>query len=764
MKRYVCIHGHFYQPHREDPWFEEVPHQGNASPFRNWNERITRECYTPNAAARILRRGRIGEIINNYEHISFNFGPTLLGWLRKNDPWTYGKILEADASSLKRRGFGNAMAQAYNHIIMPLATKRDKLTQVRWGKRAFRFHFAREAEGMWLPECAVDNETLAILAEEGLKFTVLAPHQASKIRRLRTEGWTRVEGRDLEVNRPYRCFPSPGLSIDVFFYNASISYAISFGDLLKDGARLAKEIEGAFKGGEGGEIVTVATDGETYGHHHRFGEMALAFALKALEGRPDIEVTNFAHFLRLHPPQDEVAIRERTSWGCAHGVDRWFRDCGCRIGSHPEWSQRWRTPLREAMDWLMEELTGVLEREGEAYFRDPWEARDGYIDLVLDPSEEVKESFFSQFEKRGLEERERTSALLLMEMEYHRLLALTSCGWYFDELSRIETRQNLLHAARAIQIAKAFGWDKEEEFIKILEGAKSNLPQYGDGARIYRERVLPKLFSLPEVGVHFAIESAQDSPSLGERRYFSVEIDLLEEKREPTPEGITVEQRQGLRHLRTGQRLKQRVRVCWRGGLDLEGEADPQGDGPPCKLGFRELFSPVAQRIAERFEGGLRREYLRFWEGFLEGNGRLLEDLRTWGISLPTSFRESMADLLRLRLTREVEEGMSREAIDAILKEAHLWKVEVASGEVERALQGRLKEEIGRISEGDPKALEKAELALSLYGRIFPHPDLYEAQNLLWDILKSQKKEKRIWRLARKMGFSHPQVTSAPKE
>ena len=506
MSALFCIHGHFYQPAREHPWLEAVEIEDSAAPAHDWNERVTAECYAPNAAARILdERGRIVKIVSNYEAISFNFGPTLARWLQRHAPDTYEKIVQADRASAAARGYGNAIAQAYNHVIMPLASRRDKITQVRWGVADFARRFGRAPDGLWLPETAVDLETLAVLAECGIKFTILAPHQAARVRVASGGEWVDVTPQVLDTTRPYVCRPGPGLRIALFFYEATVAQEIAFGRLLESGEALANRLlgGGADSSWAGDRLVHVATDGETYGHHHRFGEMALAYAIQVLEGRGGGEMTNYATFLADHPPTHEAQIHERTSWSCAHGVERWRSNCGCR--TRADWHQRWRKPLREALDWLKAQVDALFEEAGARVFHDPWAARDSYIDVVLDRGDLALTRFLGAQALRPGQPDDRRTALRLLEMQRHAMLMFTSDGWFFDEVSRIETAQVLRHAARVMQLAQTAGMDLERPFLDRLRAAESNLTIYRDGAAVYDRLVRPAIVDARRVAAHFAI-------------------------------------------------------------------------------------------------------------------------------------------------------------------------------------------------------------------------------------------------------------------
>ena len=506
---YVCIHGHFYQPPRENPWLEAVELQDSAYPYHDWNERITAECYAPNSAARILNtEQQIIRILNNYEKISFNFGPTLLSWLETKSPKVYRAILQADrASREKFSGHGSALAQAYHHVIMPLANQRDKHTQVAWGIRDFEHRFGRFPEGMWLPETAVDIETLEILAKLGIKFTILAPRQARQESKIGGRSWKDVSGERIDPSMPYRLNLPSGRKINLFFYDGPISRAVAFEDLLANGEGFAKRLMAGFAEDlrPWPELVHIATDGETYGHHHRFGEMALASALAYIESNQLAQLTNYGEYLERHPPIHRVEIVENTAWSCIHGIERWRSNCGCNSGGHNGWNQEWRQPLREALDWLRDTLAPKYERRAQELLRDPWTARDEYIDVVLDRSHESVERFFTKHAVRELDNHERVVALKLLELQRHAMLMYTSCGWFFDEVSGIETVQVLHYAGRAIDLAQqVFGEPLEGDFLPRLAKAKSNLPEHGDGARIYEKFVKPSRVDLLKVGSHYA--------------------------------------------------------------------------------------------------------------------------------------------------------------------------------------------------------------------------------------------------------------------
>ena len=511
MERYLCIHGHFYQPPRENPWLEAIELQDSAYPYHDWNERIAAECYAPNSVARILDGdNKIIKLINNYAKISFNFGPTLLSWLETKAPDVYAAILAADRESQKAfSGHGSALAQVYNHMIMPLANRRDRVTQIRWGIRDFERRFKRAPEGMWLAETAVDLETLDLLAAHGIRFTVLAPHQAARVRPIGESDWTEINGRAIDPSRAYRQVLPSGKSLAVFFYDGPIARAVAFEGLLSNGEILISKLLAGFSAErDRPQLMHIATDGESYGHHHKFGDMALAYALDQIESKSLARLTNYGEFLAKHPPTHEVEVVENSSWSCAHGIERWRSDCGCNSGGHADWNQAWRGPLRAALDWLRDTIAAPWELKARQWLKDPWAARDGYIDVILDRSKENLERFFKRHGAPNLTDSERIGVLKLFELQRQTQLMYTSCGWFFDELSGIETVQVIQFAARALQLAEElFGDHLEDGFGDRLARARSNLAELGNGRDIYEKFVRPARVGWERVGAHYAVSS-----------------------------------------------------------------------------------------------------------------------------------------------------------------------------------------------------------------------------------------------------------------
>jgi len=513
-KVYICVHGHFYQPPRENPYLGIIERQPSAHPFNNWNERISSECYRPNAFARILNdHGEVLGIVNNYEYLSFNIGATLMSWLEAYDMETYEKIIEADEiSSKKWNGNGNAIGQVYNHIILPLANKRDKYTQIKWGKADFLHRFGRETKGLWLAETAVDYSTLEALIDEKIEFIILAPSQAKLCRVIPTfknpdSQWLEVEGAQIDPTRPYRCFIEDGRHIDIFFYDGPISRDMGFHDLLTSSEAFANRLEQSIKSDESdSQLISVATDGETFGHHKKQAERSLAFAFTVEFARRGWQITNFSHYLTITQPTWEVILKPVTAWSCAHGVDRWQDDCGC--AKDENWHQKWRKPLRASLDWLRDKLIQVYEDVAERYLNDPWAARDEYIKIILNRSSENIDKFISTHQKFQLSHAEKTDVLSLLEMQRHSLLMYTSCGWFFEEISRPEGVQILRYASRAIELAgEVAGVRLEAEFIHRLSLAPSNLIEYTDGEAVYRKMVTPSQVTFKQVAAHYAISS-----------------------------------------------------------------------------------------------------------------------------------------------------------------------------------------------------------------------------------------------------------------
>ncbi len=618
--RYVCLHGHFYQPPRENPWLEVVEEEEGAAPFHDWNERIAAECYGPNARSRILdERGRVARLSNNYARISFNFGPTLLSWIKEKAPAVLQGLIRADRQSCRLLdGHGNALAQPYGHIIAPLAGRRDSETQVRWGLAAFEFYWGRRPEGMWLPETAVDLATLEALAREGILFTILAPHQAGRFRKIGKKEWLPA-AEDLDTRRPYWCPLPSGKRIALFFFDGALAHGIAFQDLLKNGDDFYRRIKEAFDPHDPGpQLVHTATDGESYGHHRRFGDMALAYALRRLEEDPGLTLANYGRFLELFPPRYEVEIREGTSWSCAHGLERWKSDCGCRAGGW-EQHQRWRAPLREGLEQMKAALDDLFEEKGAPFLKDPWQAREAYVRVMLDRSPEKVEAFFREQSRAGdLPPADRIQALKLLEMQRHGLLMFTSCGWFFDDISGLETAQILKYACRAVQLARDFDRDLEPPLLKHLRRAPGNRPEFADGREVWEKLVRPAAVELPRVLAHQAVSSIYRKPAECARVYCYdlTGLDQTVDRQNGTHLALG---RLKVRSLLTEEELEMVYGVLHFGGLDFHCRLRP--------FKGRKRYRAFQAEMLERYRSASIGEVYDRLRDFFGGRAYTLKDL-----------------------------------------------------------------------------------------------------------------------------------------
>ena len=510
---FLTVHGHFYQPPRENPWLEAIEQQDSALPFHDWNERINNECYNPNSVSKIVNsKNQILNVVNNYEYISYNFGPTLLSWMEEFAPLAYERVIKADINSRRaHNGHGNAIAQVYNHMIMPLANERDKQTQVKWGIKDFEYRFGRKPEGIWLAETACDDDTLRVLVENGIKFTILSPYQAQKIRKEGEKSWQDVSWGNIDPARSYRYYikSAPGKYIDLFFYDGAISRSVAFDELLTDGNKFVNRLKDGISDLRNyPQLVNIATDGESYGHHTKFGDMALAYAMKLRVKDAGFTVTNYAEYLEKYKSDWEVEIKPVSSWSCSHGVGRWSDDCGCSTGGHPGWNQKWRKPLRQALDYLRDEMTTLYQKQGKKFFKNPQETRDNYISVIMDRSDISVKNFQDEYFLDDLTDEQKVKAMELLEIQRQAMLMYTSCGWFFSEISGIETVQIMKYAARVMQLAKSFmKKDLETPFLEILNEAKSNIPEFGTGKDVYEKFVKPSIVTSKQIVSLWAISS-----------------------------------------------------------------------------------------------------------------------------------------------------------------------------------------------------------------------------------------------------------------
>ena len=763
--KYVCIHGHFYQPPRENPYLEAIELQDSAYPYHDWNERITAESYAPNAASRIVdSENRIVKLFNNYAKISFNFGPTLLSWMKDQAPRVYESILEADKESAQRfSGHGSAMAQGYNHMILPLANRRDKVTQVKWGIRDFESRFGRKPEGMWLPETAVDTETFEVLAENGIQFTILAPRQAQRVRPKNSSKFEDVSGARIDPARAYLAELPSKKRINLFFYDGPISQGVAFEGLLNDGKRFADRLMSGFSDSrQGPQLVHIATDGESYGHHHHYGEMALSFALDEIERQKIAQLTNYGEFLAKHPPRHFVEIVENSSWSCVHGIERWRNDCGCNSGGHP-WNQQWRAPLRAALDWLRDKLIPIFESRMKEYIRDPWASRDDYIRVILDRSEESRKAFFTDHAIRPLESHEQVTALKLLEMQRHAMLMYTSCGWFFDELSGIETVQVIHYAGRALQLAEECSGEKvEAEFLQHLALAKSNLPESGDGAKIYEKWVKPAVVDIERVGGHYAISSLFESYPEKTRIYcYEVERDRYSVEAEGKMRLAHGSAR--LRSIITQESAALEFSVLHLGDHNVTAglrSADASSDEDQNKLisafaqadtaevirlldqvygthivSLRQLFRDEQRKIMNLILNESLNSAAAVYRTFFESQAPLIRFLNGLDIPVPAALKSAAEIALNNQLEQYLERpDLDLESIQGLLREAAATNISLDSTTLEYKVRKRLEKDAAEFAANpsDPVLIERMIKLLDLIPTL-PFPVvLWEAQNVVY--------------------------------
>lgn len=792
MNGYICIHGHFYQPPRENPWLERIEVQDSAYPYHDWNARVHAECYAPNAVSRILDgNGRITSIVNNYEHISFNFGPTLLHWMEKNAPDIYRKIVQADKKSVQQRnGHGNAIAQAYNHMIMPLANRRDKETQVIWGIRSFRAHFGRDPEGMWLPETAVDTETLEILSEHNIRFTILAPRQAKRVRPLNAVSWRDVSDGSIDTTMPYLVRLPDGGTMAVFFYNGAIAHDIAFGGLIHNAEAFEKRLFEALPAvRESPPLVNVATDGETYGHHHRFSDMALAYALDKVQKNPEVGLTNYGEYLALFRPTHEVEIVENSSWSCVHGVERWRADCGCRAGGSSDWNQKWRRTLRESLDWLRYELIRIYTTQAPALLKNPWQARDDYIDVIISRSEAGKKKFLARHAARPLSGPERSRLFRLLEMQRNAMLMYTSCGWFFDEISGIEPVQVLRYAGRAVELAEAAAQQAlEQEFIERLEQAKSNISGMGTGADVYRKFALAAKANLKEVAIHFAIssffEDYQKKNTLG---CYTIELEEYDRRQHDSTVAAM-----GMLHARSTVTeeedsfifavLQQElhdyycaVRACNAQPAENVAPAVPlfsatcyqeladalisglteQGPSAALKaidryLGkerytIKDLFKDEQEELLDIILEGELQQAGETLEGIYRKTSFLTALLEEFGHRIPAPFTIAAEVALKRKLVSALDSPKStQESIRLLLNEIKRWHITLDNEWLETTLRTRLEQEMTTVKDDPVITAVRHMNALLAMLYLFPvQINLWQVQNTYFELLQSCYPRKR---------------------
>ncbi|MEA4856382.1 DUF3536 domain-containing protein [Solidesulfovibrio sp.] len=731
MDRALCIHGHFYQPPREDPWLGHILPEGSAAPSRHWNERICRESYAPMARARRLDgAGHILELLSCYEWMSFNVGPTLLSWMARSAPETYARILEADRKSLARLGHGKALAQVYHHVILPLASDLDKELEVAWAVDDFTARFGRAPEGLWLAETAVDTPTLEVLAAAGIAFTILAPSQAEAVSDDGT-AWRGVDAGSLDIRRPYKVLLPSGRPMAVFFYHGPLSQAVAFERLLADGEQFFRRLSGA--AGQG--LLSLATDGETYGHHFTFGEMALAYVLdQARSGRDGLTLTNYATFLAADPPRRYVRIREASAWSCAHGVERWRSDCGCTTGGHPGYNQQWRAPLRKALDLLKTRLDAHYFAVGGPLFADAGKALVAYGRVLAGSL--TAEAFEAAHFAAKLPAADRGVAWKLLSMQAWGLSSFASCAWFFDEISRLEPVNGLTFACRAMELARGTGMaDPEPEVTAILAEARSNDPEMGSGRDIWDNLVRPRR-ETPKSLVSQAM------------------LRLTLEDRLP-PSGESAE-------------------VAWP-GVTVDARLDnPENGARPGTARIRYALETAVEAYAVRYRPSATADPYDGCLALAPSGGGTEEGFCLRDVRLPVNKRQSLADafarhneetwfaatLARAatarRLVTELQEAQHtlnlatlwlplwpglvwHDVFDLPLPEKNaallrLFLLDAGrNSPVKAALEARLSDETARrLAEPDPDCRKLARL-IARAADLDLHPDWWPAQNALWE-------------------------------
>lgn len=775
---HVCIHGHYYQPPRENPWLEAVEVQDSAAPDHDWNARITRECYAPNSRARLVDgEGKIVQLLNNYAWMSYNFGPTLLAWMAEETPHVLAGIVEGDRLSRERRGgHGNAMAQVYNHVIMPLASAHDKRTQVLWGIADFRARFGREPEGMWLAETAADVASLEALADAGIRFTVLAPRQAKRWRKIGDEKW---EEGGIDPSRAYLCRLPSGNQITLFFYDGAISQAVAFEKLLSSGEKFLERLKkGIDPARPHPQLVHIATDGESYGHHHAHGDMALAFVLERLNKDPEIKLTNYGEFLEANPPEWEAEIHDNSSWSCVHGVERWRSNCGCNSGRG--WQQEWRGPLRQAFDHLKGKLDELFHGEGKSLLKDPGQARDEYIDVVLDRSPESIDRFFAKHGQQNLDDEGKRKALWLLEMQRHGLLMYTSCGWFFDEISGLETTQCLRYAARAIQLARHFDRDFEQEFVAILEQAPSNLPEHQNGRVVWEKFVRPDPVNLDRVLAHYAISLIWRERQDTDRVYcYDLETrDLRVEGRGNTHVAM------GHLHVRsrlTANEADTCFIVVHFGGLDFHAalrKAPEPAEYEAIKQKLFQLYetgslADVTAMVVDDFKGEVHRlsdlfveeqrrvigivlqdrfaDYQQSFERLSDVDEDVLFQLGRLHYPIPKAMRAAATLTFDRRILHEIErldneDGLRR--IEHLTERGKAWGYQPDRDLIAQALKRSLESVVAEVKPGaDPAQLAAHGIRhLDAAARLGITLDLWHAQNVMLDAVAQMPDLDATWR------------------
>jgi alpha-amylase/alpha-mannosidase (GH57 family) len=775
MEKYICVHGHFYQPPRENPWLEDVELQDSAYPYHDWNQRITEECYRQNAASRILGSDKkIIDIVNNYANMSFNVGPTLLYWLQSHAPDVYEKILEADKKARERfSGHGGAIAQAYNHMILPLSNDRDKQTQVLWGIRDFQKHFERDPEGMWLPETAVNIPTLEVLAEHHITFTILSPRQARRVRPIGGQRWKNVNENDLDSTIPYICNLPSGKQVVLFFYHGSIAHDIAYGGLLQSGENLATKLLDSFpKNTEQARLIHIATDGESFGHHHRFADMALAYCLHHLEADHLAKITVYAEYMEKFPPRLEVEIWDNSSWSCVHGVERWKSNCGCCANPSLRGQQQWRAPLREALDWLRDRLSGIYEQKMSEYSDDPWQVRNEYITVVNDRCPDNVSKFISETTNKPLDDDHRTAFLKLLEIQRNAMLMYTSCGWFFDSVLGIETVQIMKYAARAIQLCRDVqNEDLEPDFKNMLERVPTNNHELANGKDVYQAYVEPTQVDLGRVGAHMTLCSVFDDEDREPDQIYCYCVKREDYQRSDAGVQVLITQKLNITSQITLEQQSFVSSVLYLGDQNLFAAIRPHLPN--------ENFNQVEQSLKDAFENGDNTEVIRlmnaafgqksyslshlFKDQQREIVNRLLENtwqdieasfrhiydhnftlmltIRNMHMPLPRALATPAEFILNEDLSRDVEaEKIDLNRLKNLAEDVRRLSLDLDKDRLRFVFGRRISRLMDRFKESqdDLDLLQTIGKTLEILKTVVPDIDLQNAQNIFFSVAKSK--------------------------
>jgi alpha-amylase/alpha-mannosidase (GH57 family) len=793
---HLVLHGHFYQPPRENPWLEAIEREVGADPFPNWNARIADECYRRNGWARVFDdEGRVVDMVNNYLHLSFNFGPTLLSWMEQELPKVYARVLEADRlSALARSGHGNALAQGYGHAILPLCNDRDRLTQIRWGKRDFESRFGRTPEALWLPETAIDAATVEDLIAEEMRFVILSPRQARRVRPLGAAAaaeatrpdWTDVQGDKVDPRMPYRCFSrrDPSRHLDVFFYDGPVAHSISFEKVLHSSKQFVDKLWGAVATERDQQLVHAAVDGETFGHHLRHAERALSWTFTAEAQARGFILTNYGEYLERVPPTHEVELDygpdgEGTSWSCAHGVGRWCRDCGCNAGAPTGWNQAWRTPLRNAVNLVRDAAAALFEEMGADLLREPWAARDDYVELLLDRSSKTRERFIERHGREGGGATARQVRILkLLEMQRFSLLAQTSCGWFFDDISGLEAVQVLKYAARTVQLHEELsGANVERELLEVLAEAESNIEEQGTGADIYRTKVLPSSVGTNRLLAQYAItDMFQEYPE--EQRFYGHQVRRIERRQLTTGPVSVTSGRLQVELLRTGETSDVSFALIHFGGHDFHCAVRPFAGVQEFRrftehleqifhratitellrvvdahfgeayFGLQHLLPEEREEVLDALFGHLTDRFADMYTRLYREHHRTVSALIDTGLKVPWEFRLAAEYVLTRRLNDQVRRQQGRadpsryQGARAVAEEARRRGYSLDLSESERIFDEMLIETVSELAARPEEAackevLARVELAESLGIQVEPD----EAQDLLFELVQRRGAE-----------------------